>query len=112
MLIIEAGLHHNAVLVITVVVLVSLLTFVPLIRIWSEAFWKAKPTTNEHPQSNPALTFVKPNQYLWVPVLGLSLVMLLIGLLPGGIIAMSDTAAQNLVNPSAYLSSVLREVQN
>ena len=112
LLIIEAGLHHDATVVIVFVVLVSLLTFIPLIRIWSEAFWKPKPLSTEDAaadttdsKAGPSVT--PPNWYAWTPVLGLSIIMLLIGFLPSKIIEMSDTAAQSLMNPSAYLDTVL-----
>ena len=113
LLIIEAGLHHNATVVIIFVVLVSLLTFIPLIRIWSEAFWKPKPFNTEEAKADTSDSkaigppVMPPNWYAWTPVLGLSIIMLLIGFLPSKIIAMSDTAAQSLINPSAYLDTVL-----
>jgi len=45
-------------------------------------------------------------------VLGLSLIMLLIGFLPSKIIALSDTAAEGLMKPAAYLETVLPEQVN
>ena len=42
-MVIKASLDLEAYLAITVVLAVSLLTFIPMIRIWSEAFWKAAP---------------------------------------------------------------------
>ena len=149
-LIIDAGLHHDAALVVVFVVLASLLTFIPLIRIWSEAFWKARPLDADVPRivvnddaairsvtdiaagqapapdttiarAPEAGTFVddgaKPalsgtNPYVWVPVLSLSALMLLFGFLPGTIIDLSDTAAQGLLTPGAYLESVLQPLVN
>lgn len=105
LLIIDAGLHHDAATVIAFVVLVSLLTFIPLIRIWSEAFWKSKPL--DMPATSTTKPVNLPDAYAWIPVLGLSAIMLLIGLLPAKIIDMSDTAAQSLMTRSAYLDTVL-----
>ncbi len=107
-LVIEAGLHHGAALVITVVVLASLLTFIPLIRIWSEAFWKARPMHDESATLAKRPALAGPDSYSWVPVLGLSALMLLFGLLPGKVIELSDVAAQNLMNPSTYMNTVLQ----
>jgi len=123
LLIIEAGLHHDAAVVIGLVVLVSLLTFIPLIRIWSEAFWKPCPLSAKTPEEKTSdnranglktgeLKLIPPTMYAWVPVLGLSLIMLLIGFLPSKIIALSDTAAQSLMKPVAYLETVLPEKIN
>jgi len=128
LLIIDAGLHHDAPLIITSVILVSLLTFIPLIRIWSEAFWKPKPLdvellSAEQSSDEPldsktppsvatgtevvAPSISLPNKYAWFPVIGLSIIVLLIGFFPGNLIKLSDSAAQSLMNPSAYLDTVL-----
>lgn len=97
-LIIDAGLTHDAVLVICIVVAVSLLTFVPLIRIWSEAFWKAAPD---------GVVLQPPARQAWVPVIGLSLLLLWIGFLPGMLIDGADAAAASLINPDVYIERVL-----
>lgn len=115
-LIIDAGLHHDAALVIGFVVIASLLTFIPLVRIWSEAFWKARPS-----QALPATTISETSTtptsgsldgFAWTPVLGLSVLMLLIGFMPSRIIDMSDTAAQNLLTRDHYISTVLPQQGN
>ena len=112
LLILEAGLHHDATIVIIFVIVVSLLTFIPLIRIWSEAFWKPRPLdaeipTAKAPNITEANTSVEPpDKYTWAPVLGLSIIMLLIGFFPSKIIELSDTAAKNLITPSTYLETV------
>ena len=106
-LIIDAGLHHDAAIVIAFVVLASLLTFIPLIRIWSEAFWKAAPFDDPALIKPAALGTNTPTAFAWVPVLGLSALMLVLGFMPGGVIELSDIAAQSLLTPDAYLSSVL-----
>ena len=113
-LVLEAGLHHDAALVVTVVILASLLTFIPLIRIWSEAFWKAKPvdavvgTDAAHDKNPPTKTFAKPDHYSWLPVLGLSAIMILFGLLPGKVIEWSDVAAEGLLTPTRYMETVMQ----
>jgi len=99
-LIIEAGLSHDAVLVICLVVAVSLLTFVPLIRIWSEAFWKAAPE---------GVVLQSPAKQSWIPVISLSLLLLWIGFLPGVLIDGADAAAASLINPQVYIDSVLTQ---
>jgi multicomponent Na+:H+ antiporter subunit D len=105
LLIIDAGLHHDSAVVITFVVLVSLLTFIPLIRIWSEVFWKPKPLDADVPST--AGSVESPNAFAWTPVLGLSAIMLAIGFLPAKIIDMSDTAAKGLITRTAYVDAVL-----
>lgn len=121
-LIIDAGLYHDAALVIAFVVFTSVLTFIPLIRIWSEAFWKARPLdtyvdlpghSTEAPVSSDEKT-QRPDPassttgaYAWAPVIGLSVVMIFLGFLPGSIIEFSDSAAQQLLSPATYIDTVL-----
>ena len=100
-LIIDASLHHEAAIVLAFVVIASLLTFIPLIRIWSEAFWKARPMDATEASDNT-------NPYIWVPVLSLSALMLLFGFLPESVIELSTIAAEELLAPTAYLESVLQ----
>ena len=103
LLIINASLSQESYIVIAFVLIASLLTFIPLIRIWSEAFWKARPET---PKAH-VKTASEPDAYAWTPVLALSALMLLFGFLPSTVINLSDTAANSLLEPSAYLSAVL-----
>lgn len=106
-LIIDAGLHHDAALVIGLVVIVSLLTFIPLIRIWSEVFWKARPSQHIAARTNQTNPETSNENYAWAPVLSLSALMLLIGFMPSKIIEMSDIAAQNILTPDEYIDTVL-----
>lgn len=103
-LIIDASLEHQAVLIIAFVVASSLLTFIPLIRIWSEAFWKARPS---HKQSNTMSHSSKISWSSWAPVCSLSVILLAIGFLPSTLISASDRAAASLLTPETYLERVL-----
>ena len=112
-----SGFYHDAALVIAFVVVASLLTFIPLIRIWSEAFWKEKPLDsdantdfNKEEQDSGAYvgTIRQPDTYSWTPVIALSIVMLVFGFLPASIIDLSDVAAQSLLSPETYQQSVLQ----
>ena len=105
-LIINAGLHHEAAMVIGMVLIASLLTFIPLIRIWSEAFWKAAPL--DAPASTENVPGKALDGFSWGPVIALSLLMILFGLFPASIINFSDIAADNLLSPSAYVDAVFQ----
>lgn len=109
-LIIDAGLHHDAALVIAFVVVASVLTFIPLIRIWSEAFWKARPLDDANASTLRVTN--QTNSFVWAPVLGLSALMLVLGLFPGAVIQMSDSAAQQLLSPGTYIETVLSTAAN
>lgn len=110
-LIIDASLADESTLVIVFVVSASLLTFIPLIRIWSEAFWKARPmiTDSEVAESQTIYTpeASKIPWSAWVPIASLSAVLLGVGFLPASLISVSDQAAQALLTPGNYLEKVL-----
>ena len=102
-MIIEAGLGSSDYLVIALVLIISLITFIPLIRIWSEAFWKAAPerghasTARETSVAGAAMA----------PVLVLSAALLWIGLQPALLISVAEQSAQNLLAPQSYVDAVL-----
>jgi multicomponent Na+:H+ antiporter subunit D len=108
-MIIEAGLELSAHLVIALVLLISLITFIPLIRIWSEAFWKSAPGKQSPQQQNQAqqARLAPIPAVALTPVIGLSLILLWIGLQPAMLIDVADRAAQHLLAPQAYVDSVL-----
>lgn len=101
-MIINAGLAHNAAIVLFIVVAVSLLNFIPMIRIWAEAFWKAAPD-NRKPQTPPIQA--------WLPVCALSFALFCIGLFPSKLISGAELAAATLVDPQTYLDAVLPAAQ-
>jgi len=106
-MIIEASLASSDYLVIVMVLLISLITFIPLIRIWSEAFWKAAPEqVQQTSHSRPASI----QKTALLPVLGLSLALLWIGFQPAWLIDAADRSAQSLLAPQSYINAVLPSV--
>ncbi|MEL6962038.1 MAG: proton-conducting transporter membrane subunit [Pseudomonadota bacterium] len=103
---IETSLALGAVTVVTIVILYSLLTFVPLIRIWSSAFWSPMPTTGSESDLGVG---VRQNEQrlLMIPAAGLAIVILAIGLMPELLLQIADGAATSLLEPGAYLQAVL-----
>ena len=101
---VETGLEQSAILAVVIIVIYSLLTFIPLIRIWSHAFWS--PGEPDH-----ADFWVRSrrteNSLLTFPAVGLALVVLAIGLMPELLIQIADGAAKGILEPSAYLQAVL-----
>ncbi len=99
-MVVEAGLDLGAYLAIAVVLAVSLLTFVPMIRIWSEAFWKAAP--GDAPRAAlPGIAL------LMTPIVALAALTLWIGLSPSALLAVADQAAAGILQPGAYIEAVL-----
>jgi len=131
---VEAGIASGAGWVLATLLLTSLLTFVPMIRIWSEAFWKDAPPAANGSDGEPgtparggargagdaadargaradgssvAGTGNGGRDARLVPVIGLSLVLLGIGLAPGSLLELADDAAAGLLDPRAYIDGVL-----
>ncbi len=107
-MIIEAGLEAGAGLAIAVVVAYSLLTFIPLMRIWSHAFWSAVPAT----AGGVALRGDMGRselRLLTLPAAGLVGLILVIGLMPEPLLQVASTAAADILEPDAYLQAVLGE---
>jgi multicomponent Na+:H+ antiporter subunit D len=105
-MIIEAGLELSAYTVIALVLLISLITFIPLIRIWLEAFWKAAPENQSQAQQQQMRLAPIPAAAL-TPVIGLSLLLLWIGLQPAMLIDVAERSAQHLLEPQSYVDAVL-----
>ncbi len=103
---IETGLALGATAAVAVIVLYSLLTFIPLIRIWSHAFWQPGPATAGSVDLD--LGSRRTNQrLLTLPAAGLALVILAIGLMPEPLLQVAEGAATGILEPDAYLQAVL-----
>jgi multicomponent Na+:H+ antiporter subunit D len=69
-----------------------------MMKIWNEAFWKEAPGTPQVERSGPAL---------WGPSVLLGACTVGIGLAAGPVMTVSLRAAEELINPSAYIGAVL-----
>jgi multicomponent Na+:H+ antiporter subunit D len=78
---------------------VGLLTLFSMTKIWQYAFWT--------PPSPEAPLAPRPARLLYAPVVALALLTLLLGLWSGPLIALSDAAAAELLDPSRYVQAVL-----
>ena len=119
-MVLEAGVAHQSWWVISVVLLASLLTFIPLMRIWFEAFWKSAPvktvvnskreekqSTNETQRVGSIVSSEWLSNWRLVPTLGLSLLLLLIGFNPSPLLHLADEAAHGVLNTDTYINVVL-----
>ncbi len=103
-LMIETGLEQGAILAVAIILIYSLLTFIPLIRIWSHAFWA--PGTPGSVDLKP-VTRRSERRLLTLPTAGLVAVILLIGLMPEPLLQIAEGAAVGILQPEAYLEAVL-----
>ena len=102
-MIIEAGFDRGLPLVIAVVLVYSVLTFIPMIRIWSHAFWS--PDAGSVDLERGAGRYEA--RLLTLPAAGLAMMILLIGLMPSPLLGVAEQAAAGVLQPDAYIQAVL-----
>jgi multicomponent Na+:H+ antiporter subunit D len=101
-IIIRAGIEVEAWLAVGVALVVGLLTLYSMVKIWNEVFWKAQPegVTQAQPASGPLI-------WMWLPIIGLALMTVMIGLYGQPIFEMAERAAEQLLDTSGYIEAVL-----
>ncbi len=98
LMLVQAGLQVEQYLIVGVSLAVSLLTVFSMTKIWAEAFWKQAPVLSEPKTQNLAL--------MVVPVVGLALVTVVIGLATQPFYDLALRAADQLLNPAEYVEAV------
>jgi multicomponent Na+:H+ antiporter subunit D len=101
---VQAGLEAEQYLIVAAALVVSLLTIFCVIKIWAEVFWKAE-SNPEVSQSgrNPGLNSLP---YLILPVLILAAITVIMGLFSEPFFTLATRAAEQLLNPTAYIEAV------
>jgi len=103
---VAAALEDQAWVIAAVALVVGLLTIFSMTKIWAEAFWKAHPDGADPKLST--LTVQDRRSLLW-PIASLAGMTLVIGFFPETFVGFAETAAGQLLDPSAYVSAVLGE---
>jgi multicomponent Na+:H+ antiporter subunit D len=104
----QAGLEINQVLIVAVALIVSLLTLFSMNKIWMLAFWK--PIEEAQTEGLAPVPITGPLQWaLWLsPVVGLTIVTLLVSFGAGLLFPIAMQAGQELMDPSGYIEAVFR----
>jgi multicomponent Na+:H+ antiporter subunit D len=101
---VQAGLDAEQYLVVGVSLAVSLLTLFSMTKIWGNAFWGAPLV----PEGGPAAVLGRGDRALMVgSTAALATLSILIAVGSGPIYELSERAAADLVDPSAYIRAVL-----
>jgi multicomponent Na+:H+ antiporter subunit D len=98
---IQAGLLTEQYVIVAVALGVSLLTLFSMTKIWGEVFWKPAPAGlagSAHHLGPVALL---------LPIVGLALLTVAIGLTVQPLFALATAAAEQLLNPATYIQAVL-----
>jgi multicomponent Na+:H+ antiporter subunit D len=86
--------------VIAAALAVGLLTLYSMVKIWNEAFWKDSPAGDRLPDRPVPWTMI-------APAVALAICTVLFGIFPGVFLDLSLRAADQLVDPAAYVEAVL-----
>ncbi|MBX3065952.1 MAG: Na+/H+ antiporter subunit D [Anaerolineae bacterium] len=112
MILVRAGLEVADYVIVVVALVVSILTVYSMTKIWAEAFWKPKPPsageTAQAAPAQPAVLARHPLLLYLIPVAMLAGITVLIGLSAEPIFQLTSRAAEQLLNPAAYIEAVLR----
>lgn len=100
--VIRAGLEGGVWLTVTAALLAGLLTVLSMVKIWTEGFWKPAPDTTTPPAPPPRLRLA----VLVAPSAALAVITLAIGLHPRPLYELSRRAAEQLLDPAAYVAAV------
>jgi multicomponent Na+:H+ antiporter subunit D len=103
-LLVKASLDIEAWFVAFVALAVGLLTIFSMTKIWGEAFWKP------HPDGTEPRVMALPRAQLWplmLPIAGLAALTVFIGLNPEPFVQFAERAADQLLNPADYVTTVL-----
>ena len=110
MILIRASLEIGHFVLAGVAAVVGLLTIYSMTKIWNEAFWKPAPSDPAHQQDNGS-ALECGSAWRVAPVVALVLLTLMIGLFPGPLFELSKQAAQELLDPGAYVYSVVGDLR-
>ncbi|NPD16077.1 Na+/H+ antiporter subunit D [Xinfangfangia sp. D13-10-4-6] len=102
---VRASLDAGMGLVAFVALLTGLLTIYSMTKIWAEAFWKPHPNG-----SWPRLSDIpaRPRWLMLAPIIVLAAMTVLIGIFPQPFISFATIGAGQLLDPAAYIETVLR----
>lgn len=103
LVVIRSALEASSYFIAFVALAVGLLTLYSMMKIWNEAFWKARPAYAE----TPVRLSGRDRLAVYAPIAGLAGVTLTIGLWAEPFAQLSITAAESLLDRSGYVAAVL-----
>ncbi|MBY8964554.1 Na+/H+ antiporter subunit D [Algiphilus sp.] len=102
-IVIKAGVALDEWLVVAAALLTGLLTLYSMMKIWMEVFWKATPPETAE------LRGVRPPAAMTMVIVALSVLTVLIGVIAEPVWQLAAAAADQLLDPRAYIEAVLPE---
>jgi multicomponent Na+:H+ antiporter subunit D len=105
---IRAGLESGRYLIVAVALAVSILTLFSMTKIWAEAYWKPAPAAGEAVLAAARATIPRQTWLLLLaPAAVLGILTVLMGLAAEPVLLLAGRAAEQLMDPAAYIQAVL-----
>ncbi len=103
LILVIAGLQSQSWIIVSTALVVSLLTLFSMTKIWANAFWKAAPA------ALPDCSGMNRRQWrgFLSPMVVLAVITVAIGFFAGAVYDVAGAAAEQLMNPDAYIKAVL-----
>lgn len=110
-MLIRAGLESEQYLIVFTALAVGLLTLFSMTKIWTEAFWKDAPDSQQDELNHPEPALVGSSWLsLILPIIILATLTVTLGIFTEPIVNLATQAAEQLLNPDGYIQAVLQEV--
>jgi len=104
-MLIKAGFENGNYIITIVALLTGLLTLYSMIKIWNEAFLKKQPENIQH-NEGATLSWLD-----YVPLALLAIALVLMGVCAATLFSYTYEAANQLIDPTNYIESVLNNKQ-
>jgi multicomponent Na+:H+ antiporter subunit D len=105
-LIVKAAIEIDAWFIAFIALLVGLLTIFSMTKIWGMAFWKPHPDGIDPTPDRVPTRIRLP---MMIPIVGLAAMTVVIGFFPEPFVVFAEIAALQLLDPEAYVTTVLGE---
>ncbi|GAL34020.1 Na(+) H(+) antiporter subunit D [Vibrio maritimus] len=105
-LVIKGSLQSEYYMLAAIALFVGLLTIFSMTKIWSEVFWKVKPSRQEGEATAEKLCS-KTRALYYAPIVVLTSMTLMIGFVAEPFFQFAFSAAEQLLEPSGYVNAVL-----
>jgi multicomponent Na+:H+ antiporter subunit D len=112
LILVKASLDVTGYLIAATALGVGLLTLFSMAKIWAAAFWGAQPQ-GATPVGEATRSQLTPSKKtaLYLPMIMLGLLTLTIGLMSQPFFELASRAAEQLLNPTAYIRAVLEGIR-
>jgi len=105
--IVQAGLQAEQYLLVATALMVGLLTLFSMTKIWAEVFWKQAPAGSNAAEATGAVAKRGAAWILLAPIIFLAAITITIGLAVEPVYLLASRAAEQLMDPTEYISRVL-----